>query len=263
VKKCLFFNTSGSEMAKQLYENAVYWQVRWLWERTWSGWAVLRAIEDAAKEKGTKVRIVPFTAEEHKARPSTLAYASFAGKGGAPKGVKPFKGESDDPKTKEDERYRLMDYTGTGEGDDSTVQYNPLEFDKDLECSATLIHELVHSLRQMRGLWNQVPTEPALKNYENEEEFFAAVVENIYRSEKGSTYLLYGHESTTEMNETQKTSVGFLTDGFFGVPNRRLVNKFVNSVTDLCSNIRDHLDLGIKFNPIREFMYNKGKYPLN
>src|SRR5271166_6327401 len=66
--------TPGSAMDKEFYENQDYWQVRWLWERAWTGWAVLQAIEDAAAENHTQVRIVPMTAAKRKANADADAF---------------------------------------------------------------------------------------------------------------------------------------------------------------------------------------------
>ena len=87
------------------------------------------------------------------------------------------------------------------------------------------------------------------------------LLENIYRSEAGSDTLVF--YDSTEFPEDQKTSVGFLTNTPYGIPNRRLVNKLVNQMTRLCSNVRDLVDLHVKFHPIREFMHHKMKYQVH
>src|SRR5262249_27827209 len=51
----------ASKAAKENYENAVYWQLRWLWEQSWTAWVVLDEIEKTAARKNLQVCIVPFT----------------------------------------------------------------------------------------------------------------------------------------------------------------------------------------------------------
>ena len=112
----------------------------------------------------------------------------------------------------------------------------------------------------MAGVFIQIPTEPRLRTYQNEEEYFATLFENIYRSEVSSE-LLFGYDAT-ELPENLKKSIGFLKDPEYGVPNRRLVHKLVYQQKDLCSDIRDLVDISVEFNPIREFMIHMSKYPL-
>jgi hypothetical protein len=52
-----------------------------------------------------------------------------------------------------------------------------------------LLHELVHAVRLMRGVFNKFAMSGG---FENQEEFLAELVENVYRSEKGRPPIAYG-----------------------------------------------------------------------
>jgi hypothetical protein len=61
------------------------------------------------------------------------------------------------------------------------------DHDKDYQ----LLHELVHAVREMRGQLQMVPT--VNKEWDNQEEFFAILIANIYLSETGKRYLGASH----------------------------------------------------------------------
>ncbi len=63
----------------------------------------------------------------------------------------------------------------------------------------TLLHEMVHASRVLGGEFKMTALKGAMATYENEEDFFAITVANVYLSEQGKTYtgmrgshLLYG-----------------------------------------------------------------------
>jgi hypothetical protein len=79
-------------------------------------------------------------------------------------------GSCDDPRTPEDERFREASFTGTGEGSDSEVHFSmgdrkamptcsktqgwpclPKSWAQNRGPDDTLVHEMVHASRQMRG----------------------------------------------------------------------------------------------------------------
>src|SRR5262245_55832585 len=122
-----------------------------MWERSWTSWAVLREIEDRAVRIGKGVRIVPFTAADRKEEPNAAAFAEADdSQDAAPWGVRPFKGQRDNPRTAEDERLEQKSFKGSGQGSASTVHYDPADLNVDDPCRR-LTHELVHSLRELRG----------------------------------------------------------------------------------------------------------------
>lgn len=128
----------------------------------------------------------------------------------------------------------------------------------------TLVHELVHALRDVRGQLLQVPTRS--KNYDNEEEFFAILVQNVYASEKGMTILRHDHHGNAALPSRLSTSEKFLGKGqrpitLEELENRLLVSKLVRENNDLCKNIFLHVKAA--FNPISEFMRNPSEYPAN
>src|SRR5262249_1448294 len=105
-----------------------------------------------------------------------------------------YDGSYDDPKTpKIDERFTLVDEAepASGGGSDTVLYFTP-GAGRSSACSGAggagsqddevLLHELVHCLRRMQGLHNPVPTVD--KGYDNEEEFLAIVVTNVYMSVK-------------------------------------------------------------------------------
>jgi hypothetical protein len=262
------------------HEKAVLEQLDKLWN-TWTGWAVLRGVIDTGKT----VTIVPFTKADEKAMGDHPAYArAKSGLDAAPRGVVPFKGREDDPLTEEDERYDDAWFPGTGNGSDSEIHYSPKEvhhtciyretatgpclylfppLNSDPNHSdALLVHELTHSLREMRGQFNQIPTRNP-RNV-NEEEYFALLMQNIYDSEKGFTYLRAEYTPTRLMDKAEATSEAFLGKGKRPVgmrllDNRRLVMKFTLECAELCRNIMVHVQA--KFNPIGEYLRNPREYP--
>jgi Effector protein len=102
-----------------------------------------------------------------------------------------YQGKEDDPRTLQDERYdRRYGIKGTGEGSDVHIYFSP-ETQGKSGCGGgvygslsdeVLLHEMVHALRQMQGRNNPVPTEGSVREYDNEEEFLAIVVTNVYMS---------------------------------------------------------------------------------
>jgi hypothetical protein len=50
-----------------------------------------------------------------------------------------------------------------------------------------LLHEMIHGLRQIQGRDNKWPMTGSVRDYENEEEFLAIQITNVYTSSKGGT----------------------------------------------------------------------------
>src|SRR5262249_21765490 len=128
---------------------------------------------------------------------------------------------------------------------------------------AILLHELVHGLRIQRGQFLRMPTWD--KGYDNEEEFFAVLLANIYMSETGKTRLRADHHGQSKLRTDRNTSETFLGKGAASptgsqLENRRLVHKLVCQNHVLCAHISGKV--AAAFNPIREFMRNAQLYPL-
>jgi hypothetical protein len=287
---------SYAQRLRDQYEARVVEQLNQAWA-TWTGWAVLRSIIDTHKT----LTIVPFSSADQRRIPDAGAYVRpvglFGALNGAPAGEERFLGRDDDPSTPEDERYQMVPLgRGTGRGTDAEMHYTAEKMKDHPEVKSedhddvprcpqdgtvatgpcrlgplmasygpdsVLVHELVHALRFMCGFFNQVPT--WYKRYDNEEEYFAILVSNIYISEKGRKLLAANHHGWAALREELSTSEGFLGKGAARpsrdhLENRRLVQKFV------CQNHRLSSYLSGKvngaFNPIREFMRNSQRYPL-
>jgi hypothetical protein len=245
--------------------------------KTWTGWAVLRAVYDRRKNKrkdDQAVRIVPFTAQERRTkgdrtaaftRPDSLP-ASMARDGQG------YKGGLDDPFTKRDERYDRWGFPGFGTGSGAEIHFDPGQLDSDRH----LLHELVHAVRAMSGVIDRVPTEYALRLYDDEEEFYADVVANIYLSERGDDPLIrFGHSEDKSMDEfindpdrpakldgkLPLTPAALLMHPDLGAPIRRLLAKMVRDTKDLCQNIAYKPRATMKWNLLREYMANPAKFP--
>lgn len=274
--------TAASAMSASIYEASVLAQL----ERIiafWSGWALLRAIYDAGQAKGKYIRIVPWSDADAAKHGKENAYAhSLSGKGAAPASVQPFLGNEDDPKTTRDERYEVATFRGTGTGSDVEVHYTPNatlpacppRTSTPVGCRPTwlgvdlmspddlLVHELVHALRMLRGQSDCIPTRQ--EDYDNEEEFFAVLVANIYVSEKGNaTALRANHHGGGVLRQELNTNETFLGKGerwpsWGQREDRALVAKFVRENNDVCGKIRLSR---AAFNPIREYMDNTADYP--
>jgi hypothetical protein len=107
---------------------------------------------------------------------------------------------------------------GTGKGSDSHIHFSPETAGHSCPAGAgsladeTLFHEMVHALRQMQGKSNPIPTESSLVRYDNEEEYLAIVVTNVYMSANNKTQLRADHYSYAALDPSLSTSSGFLAN---------------------------------------------------
>jgi hypothetical protein len=133
-----------------------------------------------------------------------------------------YAGHDDNRMTLADERYDRMPYglKGTGDGSDVHINFTPDTRGRG-GCGGgfygslpdeVLLHEMVHALRHMQGKSNPIPTEDALRKYDNEEEFLAIVVSNVYMSAKNKTQLRADHWGFKALDSALTTSAGFLAD---------------------------------------------------
>jgi hypothetical protein len=83
---------------------------------------------------------------------------------------------------------------GTGEGSSVEIGFDPDNYSEACikrgpgsQPDVVLLHEMVHALRMMQGQYNKVPTKNAF--YDDEEEFVAIVIANVYLSQSPSTIM--------------------------------------------------------------------------
>jgi hypothetical protein len=154
---------------------------------------------------------------------------------------------------------------GTGRGCDCEIHYSDDMWRAGGCCSVSpagnagaqpdevLFHEVCHSLRGMQGKANCVPTTGTARGYDNEQEFFAVVITNIYMSSKGSTELRASHASYAPLAAPLNTSAGFLTDA----NNLRIIRNQSTQEGGLFAQLQTVVT---PFNPIREYMMNRERY---
>jgi hypothetical protein len=131
-----------------------------------------------------------------------------------------YRGDVDNPATREDERYDTVPFgvTGTGKGSDGKIYFSADEWVKSScdtkgigsQTDEVLVHEMVHALRNAQGKSNWIPTNN--KRYDNDEEFLAVVVTNVYISAKGGARFRADHWGHKELKPPLNTSKGFLGD---------------------------------------------------
>jgi hypothetical protein len=112
-----------------------------------------------------------------------------------------------------------------------------------------LCHELLHAARYLGGDFNAAPI-PSMPDYENEEDFFAILVTNIYSSEKGRGIESFRKSHHTrykpEMNSREVDPFAFATAD----DNWRLIAKFCKQHPVIAPMIAG---APAAFNPIRDF----------
>jgi hypothetical protein len=177
-----------------------------------------------------------------------------------------YAGMSYDEEKDVDRRYDpAPDVWGTPKGGGSDVHtfFTPGE-GNDKACSnhsglcATLpdeilLHEMVHALRMMQGVFNPVPT---TGRYKNEEEFLALVITNVYISKKKGNKLLrpdyQNHYGALEPKWS--TSEGFLKDD----ENKRILEFYSTRWQPVFGLLGD---VDTPFNPFRPFKISQKPKP--
>lgn len=154
---------------------------------------------------------------------------------------------------------------GTAVGSDVDLLFDP---DHGAVCSATapgsgcpgstpqdtLLHELVHAVRDIQGRRNPIPLMEPGKSYTDVEEFYAILLANIDMSFRGVASLRRQHADYSSLPAAWSTSDGFLSDA----THRKWVSEFCSGDSvDLSSQIKT---VSAKFNPIREYLANPAKY---
>lgn len=105
----------------------------------------------------------------------------------------------------------------------------------------TLLHELVHALRLVRGL---ACKRPLGDGWVDAEEFFAVMITNMYLSEKGKQYALRG-----DYGPTFKPLAN--PDGF-AFTYKDLVKQFRDEMPDLATKLER---VNCRFNPLRDYLH--------
>jgi hypothetical protein len=118
-----------------------------------------------------------------------------------------------------DERYNIVPYNqkGTGEGSDVEISFDPDAYIRSRcdkggveSTDVVLFHEMVHALRKMQGKQNHIPTENPL--LDNDEEFLAIVIANMYISSQGGHQFRDNHHGYKPLAPPLNTSKGFVDD---------------------------------------------------
>lgn len=112
-----------------------------------------------------------------------------------------------------------------------------------------LCHEMLHAARYLGGDYKKTPI-PKMPEYENEEEYFAILVTNIYSSElkRGFESFRKSHHVAykPEMNQVDVAPFVFLSDP----ENLRLIGKFCDQHPTIAPMIAQ---APAAFNPIRDY----------
>jgi hypothetical protein len=147
---------------------------------------------------------------------------------------------------------------GTGKGTDIRVDYTPGLWGTHSKVHGpgtgpdeVLLHELVHASRQIGGV---ARSRAVGGKYDNEEEFIAIMIDNIYLSEKNQTQLRAHHDGHTILASPDKflDNVQKLT-----LPAYRIIELFrwrqPILYADLAAIGPGHGPGRAKFNPVREW----------
>lgn len=156
---------------------------------------------------------------------------------------------------------------GTGEGSDVEIRFTPAMFGfggtaathptapiapgaPGTTPSEVLFHEMAHAYRDMNGHKHAAPTIGGRVNYDNEEEFFAVVLSNIFITDPTTETIVRGlradHHGFNTLAPARATSKGFLADQ----ANRRLLAKLTAQEPGLALDL---LSVPATFNPVKEY----------
>jgi hypothetical protein len=156
------------------------------------------------------------------------------------------------------------DDVGTGEGSNATIHFTPRHFGNACGPKSScdrgglygrypeevLFHEMVHAFRQVSG---RDLGRPSGDRYDNEEEFLAIVVTNVFISAFGrNDSLRAGHESFAPLLYPQNTSQGFLDNP----DNMERLTRYYNEELELYQKLYLIPDDAAHFNPFRQFVKN-------
>jgi hypothetical protein len=228
---------------------------------TWTGYDYLIQVYFLGNQFSKDMHIVPYNQADRQGPLGPVnAYAWFRPGENmtdmTPAGQAIFVGGADNPATPVDERFQVVG-TGTGGGTDVDLHFSPELFAAGTGPSSqpdeVLFHEMLHALREMQGEFDQVPTGPQDKLYDNVEEFLAILMTNIYVSEKSPTLavLRKDHHGTQVLPAAESTSDGFLLnnlENLFWI--RTLYPQEMGYFLAVASNVM------ATFNPLKEYVTN-------
>jgi hypothetical protein len=125
------------------------------------------------------------------------------------------------------------------------------------QADEVLCHELVHTGRIMRGLHYRLNVN---RGYDNEEEFLAVVITNVYLAEKGQMHLRGSHKGHTYLDHPEK----FLDNAqHVNLSPRMLLERLRLTQSSLFQLLADIGPPQAWFNPVRDYSdeLKQGKSP--
>lgn len=151
---------------------------------------------------------------------------------------------------------------GTGEGSHTRILYAPTMFGfggssaaafaptlPGIGRAAVLVHEMAHAYRNMNGHSYLGPTMGGRAGYDNEEDFFAIVLTNIFVTDPTSAVqvrtLRADHRGFAPLAAALSTSKGFLQDA----ANKRMLSRLFTQEPGLTNDL---LGVNATFNPVKE-----------
>lgn len=157
---------------------------------------------------------------------------------------------------------------GTGKGSDSMVFFTPSIYTVDHGPGSlgdeVLLHEMVHALRETMGMHHGILTvhNPVDKCYDNDEEFYAILVANIYMSEKTKNCqrLCANHHPLRVGSKVEMSNLLFTgrVDDF--ADPKIFYREYRDDLRDFCKEMSSFTlslaDVSAPFNPLRELYDN-------
>jgi hypothetical protein len=140
--------------------------------------------------------------------------------------------------------------------DNILLRYSRSMWEKDSKCYAPgpgaksdeiLLHEMIHGLRDLAGVAGDTALTGAYADYDNEEEFYAIVITNIYMSERGAVLLRKDHHTFAALANADS----FLNDKTYYA----LMKKLVAQQSILCGSLAN---VNCTFNPVRDYIALQG-----
>jgi hypothetical protein len=150
---------------------------------------------------------------------------------------------------------------GAGPGSSCEIHYDKARWCVGSRCgptpasagdypAETLLHEMLHGLRQLAG---QQDMSAIGLDYDTMEEFYAILLTNVYMSERGRKRLRKNHHGNSPLDKDAATSEGFLMFG----DHVRWLTWLVNRGAVM---VRRVAEINAPFNPIRAYLADPKKY---